>query len=162
MRVCANVGVFRSLVVIVVMMTVQGCMGRYALDRKPVRKISAAEQKSRERIAFERARERMREIRVGMSRVEVQATLGAVIAIEEGPEGESGDRRKLMDGFLCKLNPMPLRERWLFGYDEGNVELVGFAVEFERDDADDDDWVVRRVDNSPEDDCPIVGDTLLE
>lgn len=68
----------------------------------------------------------------------------------------------MMDGFLCKLSPVPLKERWLFGYDEGNVELVGFAVEFVRTDANDDDWIVRRVDKSPEDDCPVVGDTHLD
>ena len=67
-----------------------------------------------------------------------------------------------MDGFLCKLSPAPLKERWLFGYDEGNVLLVGFAVEFVRSDADDDDWTVKRVDRSPADDCPVVGDTHLE
>lgn len=155
--------VFRGVVVMgVVMLPVQGCMGRYALDRRPVKQISEAERKSRGRVAFERARERVREVRPGMSPGEVQLALGAVIAVEEGPQGEGGAQRKLTDGFLCKLGPMPLTERWMFGYDEGNVQLVGFAVEFERPDADDDDWVVRRVDNSPEDDCPAGGDTHLD
>jgi hypothetical protein len=114
-------------------------------------------------VAFERVRERVNGVREGMSPGEVQAVLGAVIAVEEGPGGEGGGgQRKLMDGFLCKMNPMPLRERWLFGYDEGNVQLVGFVVEFERRDEDDDEWIVRRVDPSPEDDCPVVGDTHLE
>jgi hypothetical protein len=93
---------------------------------------------------------------------DVQGVLGAVIAVEEGDGSGSGGRRKLMDGFLCRVNPGPLRERWLFGYDEGNVQMVGFAVEFVRQDADDDDWVVKRVDRTPGDDCPVVGDTHLE
>ena len=67
-----------------------------------------------------------------------------------------------MDGFLCKVSAGALRERWLFGYDEGNVQMVGLAVEFARSDAEDDDWVVRRVDRAPGDDCPVVGDTYLE
>lgn len=139
-----------------------GCMGRYALDRKPVKQISEAERRSRSRVAYERARERVGEVRQGMSPVEVQAALGAVIAVEETEAGNGGGQRKLMDGFLCKLSPAPLKERWLFGYDEGNVLLVGFAVEFVRSDADDDDWTVKRVDRSPADDCPVVGDTHLE
>jgi hypothetical protein len=155
--------VFRGVVVMgVVTLTVQGCMARYALDRRSVKQISEAERKSRGRVAFERARERVREVRPGMSPGEVQLALGAVIAVEERPEGEEGGQRKLMDGFLCKVSPIPLRERWMFGYDEGNVQLVGFAVEFERHDADDDDWVVRRVDYSPEDDCPAGGDTHVD
>ncbi len=95
-----------------------------------------------------------------MSPEEVQAALGAVIAVEEG-EGGKGGQRKLMDGFVCRLDPTPLRERWLFGYDEGNVLLVGFAIEFGRQ-GPDDDWAVRRVDRSPADDCPVVGDTHLD
>ena len=152
------------LVVGVVMMSLasQGCMGRYALDRKPVRQLSEAEQRARGRGAYDRARERVREVKKGMSPPEVQVVMGAVIAVEEEPKGSGSGQRKLMDGFLCKVDPVPLRQRWLFGYDEGNVQLVGFAVEFERKDAEDDDWVVRRVDAAPEDDCPIVGDTELE
>ena len=150
------------LVMGVLMLTVQGCMGRYALDRRPVKQISEAERKSRGRVAYERARERVREVRPGMPPGEVQSAMGAVIAVEEGPNGEGGAQRKLLEGFLCKLGPTPLTERWMFGYDEGNVLLVGFAVEFERADAHDDDWVVRRVDHSPEDDCPAGGDTYLD
>jgi hypothetical protein len=97
-----------------------------------------------------------------MSPAEVQATLGAVIAVEEGEGGEGG-QRKLMDGFVCRVSPTPLRERWLFGYDEGDVLLVGFAVEFVRDDPKDDGgWVVKRLDRGPNDDCPVVGDTHLD
>ncbi len=87
--------------------------------------------------------------------------MGAVIAVEEVEEGEGG-QRKLMDGFLCKLQPAPTRERWLFGYDEESILLVGFAVEFARSDPDDDDWAVKRVDRAPGDDCPVVGDTHLD
>ena len=145
----------------VLLLAAQGCMGRYALDRKPVRQLSEAEQRSRSRVAFERARERVREVRKGMSSADVQAAMGAVIAIEEQLNGDEGGQRKLMDGFLCKVEAVPLRERWLFGYDEGNVQLVGFAVEFERAEADD-DGMVKRVDGAPQDDCPVVGDTHLE
>ena len=144
---------------LIAMLVVQGCMGRYALDRKPVKQISEAERKARGRAAFERARERVREVKVGMSPPEVQAAMGAVIAIEEGAKG---GQRKLMEGFLCKLSAGALRERWLFGYDEGNVELVGFAVEFVRSEADEEDWTAKRVDSAPEDDCPVVGDTQLD
>jgi hypothetical protein len=149
-------------VCVLVAVSIQGCMGRYALDRKPVRQLSEAEVKSRSRNAFERARERAPSVQKGMAASEVQAAMGAVIAIEEGPDGVAGGQRKLMDGFLCKVNPQPLRERWLFGYDEGNVQLVGFAVEFGRSDPDDDDWAVTRVDRAPGDDCPVVGDTHLD
>jgi hypothetical protein len=140
----------------------QGCMGRYALDRKPVRQLSEAEVKSRSRSAYDRARARVPDVQKGMSASEVQAALGAVIAVEETPDGAAGGQRKLMDGFLCKVNPQSLRERWLFGYDEGSVQLVGFAVEFGRSAADDDDWAVIRIDRNPADDCPVVGDRHLD
>lgn len=137
-----------------------GCMGRYSLDRKPVRQISEAEVRSRSRAAYERSLVRVRDVRDGMSPAEVQATLGAVIAVEEGVDG-AGSQRKLMDGFVCRVNPTQLKERWLFGYDEGNVLLVGFAVEFVRGD-EDANWAVRRIDRAPDDDCPVVGDTHLD
>lgn len=143
-------------------LAMQGCMGRYALDRKPVKELSAAEVRSRGRAAYDRARGRVTEIREGMDPGEVQSVLGAVIAVEEGDRDGKGGRRKLLDGFLCRVSAGPLRERWLFGYDEGNVQMVGFAIEFARSDADDDDWVVKRVDRTPSDDCPVVGDTYLE
>ncbi|MCC6764767.1 MAG: hypothetical protein IT293_08900 [Deltaproteobacteria bacterium] len=147
--------------VVGVVLVMFGCVGRYTLDRRPVKQISEAERKSRSRAAYERARERVRDVREGMSPAEVQGSLGAVIVVEEGEAGEGG-QRKLMDGFVCRVNPGVLRERWLFGYDEGNVLLVGFAVEFMREDAKDDDWTVKRVDRSPTDDCPVVGDTYLD
>ena len=103
-------GKFVGVVALGMMLTLSACMGRYALDRKPVKQISEAERKSRGRSAFERARERVRDVREGMSPAEVQVALGAVIAVEEGLGGEKGDQRKLMDGFLCKfkINPYPL------------------------------------------------------
>lgn len=149
-----------TAIVVLVALGAFGCMGRYALDRKPVKQISEAERRSRSRVAYELSRGRVREVREGMSPPEVQAALGAVIAVEEG-DGGAGEQRKLMDGFLCRTSPTALRERWLFGYDEGNVLLVGFAVEFSRQDKDE-DWVVSRVDRSPGDDCPVVGDTYLD
>ena len=152
----------RKMSLVVLALVLSGCMGRYTLDRKPVKQISEAERRSRGRVAYDRARERVAGVREGMSSAEVQATLGAVIAVEEHDTGGDGDQKKLMDGFVCKLNPTPLKERWLFGYDEGDVLLVGFAVEFVRSDADDDDWAVKRVDRSPTDDCPVVGDTHLD
>lgn len=138
-----------------------GCAGHH-LNRKPVKQISEAERRSRSRAAYDRVRTRVGEVREGMDPAEVQAALGAVIAVEERDGENGGGRRKLMDGFLCKVAAGPLRERWLFGYDEENVQMVGLAVEFTRSDADDDDWVVRRVDHAPVDDCPVVGDTYLE
>jgi hypothetical protein len=153
---------WRVIMVSSLVLGIQGCMGHYELDRKPVKQLSEAEVRSRSRAAYDRARGRIGEIRDGMDPGEVQAALGAVIAVEDGDGNGAGGRRKLIDGFLCRVNAGPLRERWLFGYDEGNVQMVGFAVEFVRQDADDDGWVVKRVDRTPGDDCPVVGDTYLE
>lgn len=154
-------GVRSLMLVMVSLFAMSGCIGRVPLDKKPVRQMSEAERKARSRTAYDRARERAGQVQKGMSTGEVQVAMGAVIAVEEHPDGERGDQRKLMDGFLCRVNPTPLNDRWLFGYDEGNVELVGFAVEFERADKDD-DWTVKRVDRAPQDDCPVVGDTSLD
>lgn len=156
----ANKTLWRIVVFWGLAVVMAGCIGRYQLDRKPVKQLSEAEVRARGRAAYDRARGRVGEIREGMDPREVQAVLGAVIAVEEG-EG-AGGRRKLMDGFLCRVSAGPVRERWLFGYDEGNVQMVGFALEFVRPEADDDDWVVKRVDRAPGDDCPVVGDTYLE
>jgi len=144
-----------------VLIALSGCMGRYALDRRPVKQLSDAERRARGHVAYDHARERVRDVQEGMSPAEVQATLGAVIAVEEGADGKTG-QRKLMDGFLCRVSPVGTKERWLFGYDEGNVVLVGFAIEFVRSDPKSDDWTVKRVDRVPADDCPIVGDTSLD
>ena len=153
---------WRMMVLGTLVLAMQGCLGRYELGRKAVKQLSEAEVRSRGRGAYDRARGRVGEVREGMDPGEVQAVLGEVIAVEEGDGDGAGGRRKLMDGFLCRVNAGPLRERWLFGYDEGNVQMVGFAIEFVRPDADDDDWVVKRVDRAPSDDCPVIGDTHLE
>jgi hypothetical protein len=156
-------GTVRSwMLVMVSLLAMSACIGRVPLDKKPVRQMSEAERKARSRMAYERARERAGQVQKGMSTGEVQVAMGAVIAVEEHSDGEKGGQRKLMDGFLCKVNPTPLKDRWLFGYDDGNVELVGFVVEFERADKDDDDWTVKRIDRAPQDDCPVVGDTSLD
>jgi hypothetical protein len=157
---CGRIGL-RRISLVAMVLVLSGCMGRYALDRRPVKHISEAERRSRGRVAYDRARDRVAGIQQGMSSAQVQATLGAVIAVEETEAGEGG-QKKLMDGFVCKLNPTPVTERWLFGYDEGNVLLVGFAIEFVRSNADDNDWTVKRIDRSPADDCPVVGDTHLD
>lgn len=158
----ANRAVWCVIALSMSMVSIQGCMGRYQLDRKPVKQLSEAEVRSRGRAAYDRARGRAGEIREGMDPGEVQSVLGAVIAVEEGEGDGAGGRRKLMDGFLCRVSGGPLRERWLFGYDEESVQLVGFAIEFVRKDEDDDAWIVKRVDRAPGGDCPVVGDTYLE
>ena len=155
-------GACRHLAVVLMSsLAVWGCIGRVSLDKKPVRQMSEAERRARSRAAYDHARDRVGQVQKGMSPGDVQVAMGAVIAVEENPDGGKGGQRKLMDGFLCRVEPTPLKERWLFGYDEGNTELVGLAVEFERPDKDD-DWVVKRVDRAPQDDCPGVGDTDLE
>jgi hypothetical protein len=148
--------------IVSVVFALSGCIGRVPLDKKPVRQISEAERRARSRVAYEHARQRVSQVQKGMSAAEVQTAMGAVIAVEEHPDGEKGSQRKLIEGFLCKIIRTPLKDRWLFGYDDGNVELIGFAVEFERTDQDDDDWVVARVDRAPQDSCPVVGDTRLD
>jgi hypothetical protein len=159
---CGRGGVRYSALIVLSCLIASGCIGRVPLHKKQVRQMSEAERRARGRSAYDRARDRIAQVQKGMSQGDVQVAMGAVIAVEEHADGEKGGQRKLMDGFLCKLNPAPLQERWLFGYDEGTVELVGFGVEFERTAPDDNEWVVKRVDRSPQDDCPIVGDTYLE
>jgi len=151
----------RVALILLSVFAVSGCIGRVPLDKKPVRQMSEAERRARSRVAYDHARERVSQVQKGMSPGDVQVAMGAVIAVEENADGGKGGQRKLMDGFLCRVDPSPLRDRWLFGYDDSNVELVGFAVEFERADKDD-DWVVKRIDRAPQDDCPLVGDTYLD
>jgi len=78
--------------------------------------------------------------------------MGAIIAVPE--QGEGGTGTVVIDGLLCQVDPSARRRRWLFGYDDDGVVLVGFALEFQREDADDEEWLVTRIDESPEDDCP--------
>ena len=131
------------------------------LDHRAVRELTRAEQAARTRAADERARGRIAGVKRGMSAAEAEVALGATVVAERRDEKEDEDklpRKKLIDGFLCSVEPSELRQRWLFGYDEGGVELVGFAVELERKKPDSDDWNVRGVDRSPADDCPDAGE----
>ena len=139
-----------------------GCFARDPLDplaalgHHAVSQIDQAERAARGRLAYEGARRRIERVRPKMSVAEVEVAMGAVVVRERrgDEEDEAGlPRKKLVDGFLCSVAPSALRKRWLFGYDEGGVELIGFAVEFERDDPEGDDWVVRRVDREPGDEC---------
>jgi hypothetical protein len=127
-----------------------------ALDHQAVSQIAQAERAARSRVAYERARRRVERVKSGTSVAEVEVAMGAVV-VREGRADEKDEgklpREKLIDGFLCAMAPSALRKRWLFGYDEGGVELIGFAVEFERDDPEDEDWAVRRVDREPGDEC---------
>ena len=92
-----------------------------------------------------------------MSVAEVEVSMEAVVVAER--RGNEDDemrlpRKKLVEGLLCEISSSARQQRWIFGYDEEGVELIGFAVEFERDNPEDEDWVVRQVDRSPDDDCP--------
>jgi hypothetical protein len=131
------------------------------LDHRAVRELTRAEQTARSRSAYERARGRITGVKRGMSAAETEVVLGATVIAERHDENEDEaglPRKKLIDGWLCTTEPSGLRQRWLFGYDEGGVELVGFAIELERSKPDDDDWVVRGIDRDPADDCPDAGD----
>jgi hypothetical protein len=116
-----------------------------------VENVGAAETAARSRAGYERARGRIGELELGMKPRAVEAALGAVTAVA-GSEDVEGDSATVIDGFLCRVDVDPLRQRWLFGYDDGGVVLIGFAVEFEREDPDD-KWRLRRVDRTPSDDC---------
>jgi len=131
------------------------------LDHRAVRELTRAEQAARSRSAYDRARGRIAGVKRGMSAAEVEVVLGAIVIAERHDENEDEaglPRKKLIDGWLCTTDPSSQRQRWLFGYDDGGVELIGFAIEFERKKPDDEDWVVHGIDRDPEDDCPDVGD----
>jgi hypothetical protein len=129
---------------------------RGKLDHRIVRDFVDLERAAHGHEAFERARRRVEGVKTGMSMAEVEAVMDAMIVTEQrGNEpDEESPRRKVVEGLLCDRDPTPLHRRWLFGYDEGGVELVGFALEFEREDPGDDDWTVRSIDRRPADDCP--------
>lgn len=142
---------------------VAGCMRdpldpRGALDHRAVSEIARAEARARSRLAYERARRRVVNVKRGMSAGEVEVAMEALVVAQQGDEddGEESPRVKLVEGRICINALSALRSRWVFGYDEAGVELVGFAIEFERDDPEDDDWVVRRIDEEPDDECESV------
>jgi len=131
------------------------------LEHRRVRELEGAEQVARSRGAYERARDRLPRVKRRMSIRQVESAMEAVVVIEGGgrDDKEVGlPRQKLIEGYLCSVTPSPLTQRWLFGFDEGGVELVGFAVELERSSPDDDDWEVRTVDRHPADDCTADAD----
>ena len=142
--------------------TVAGCAfmrdpmdPRGKLDHRVVKDFADAEHLTRGRHAFERARPRIDRVRSGMTTADVEIAMEAIVVTEtKGAKDDEGPRRKFVDGYLCSTDPSPLRRRWLFGYDEGGVELVGFAIEFERDNPEKENWIVRGVDTEPHDDCP--------
>jgi len=108
--------------------------------------------------AFERARQRIGRVESGMTVAEVESALQAMVVTEQrgGAKEKEKDapRQKFIEGLLCRRSPSPLRQRWLFGFDEDGVELVGFVLEFQRDDPEKEKWVVRSIDRKPADDCP--------
>jgi len=154
-RLCA------ALVAAIAVVLSMGCMRdpldpRGNLARRLVSALEPAERQAQGREAYGRAQMRSERVRPGMSVTAVEKVMGAFIAVEA--RGEVDDefrlpRRKLIEGFLCSVMPSALRNRWLFGYDEGGVEFVGFALEFERDDPEKGKWTLQRVDRKPNDDC---------
>jgi hypothetical protein len=142
------------------LLAMMGCAGRVRLEERPVVDLIRTEELARHRVAYERARGRVDGIERGMSVAEVEETMDAIVAIEqrEGADGEVIERRQtVVEGLLCMVNPSARVRRWLFGYDQDRVILVGFAIEFEREDPEEEAWVVRRVDGAPADDCGGIG-----
>lgn len=148
-------------VVFVVVTAAMGCV-RDPLDphgelaRRAVDEMEWAERQARGRDAYGRSRSRVGRVQPGMSVASVEVAMGAFIAMQSVDEDENElqlSRRKLIEGFLCSSMPSGLRKRWLFGYDEGEVELIGFAIEFEREDTETEKWRLRRIDREPKDDC---------
>ncbi len=120
--------------------------------------VSAME-RAESRDAYGRAEERSERLTRGISTAETEATMGAFTAVETrtGVGGKPLERRAtVVEGRLCIRDISERRQRWVFGYDQGRVVFVGFAVEFERGDAGD-DWVLRRVDRQPDDLCESKG-----
>ena len=138
-------------VAVIAAVLLAGCSGSRPPEVR-VDSLSDAEVKARSRAGYERARARIGELEEGMRPRSVQSTLGAVTAVAGG-DAEAGEAI-VMDGFLCSVDPDPLHRRWLFGYDDGGLVLIGFAVEFERSDPESDRWRLQRVDRTPSDDCP--------
>jgi hypothetical protein len=134
-----------------------GCVGGIQLDERMVPDFASAEDLARSRVAYGRALERLDGVDAGISMPEAERVMGAVIVVVSR-KSENGEelqlREKLIEGRLCTVDVSLARRRWLFGYDEDRVVLVGFAIEFEREDPEGEDWVVRQVDRSPRDECP--------
>jgi hypothetical protein len=124
------------------------------LDHRVVPGFEQSEREARGRRAYERARERIDDVEKGMSIAEVEVAMRAMVVTEGEEEVEDRPRRKVIEGWLCELDPSPVRRRWLFGYDESGVELIGFGIEFTRRDPEDDDWEVRSIERDPRDGCP--------
>ena len=143
-----------ALLVTTVALGTLGCAPRVQLEERAVGALAKAQRMARTQAAYERARKRLPALRRGMSVAETQQAMGAIVAIQD--ERDAGKGPIVIEGFLCQVDPSPLRRRWLFGYDEDSVFLIGFALEFQRADADDKDWVVMRVDESPQEDCPTA------
>jgi hypothetical protein len=132
---------------------------RGQLDHRVVKEFDDAERITQSRAAFELARQHIGLVQPGMTPAEVETAMQAVVVTQrQGDKDDEGPRRKFIDGLLCSRNPTPLRQRWLFGYDEGGVEFVGFAIELERDNPEKEKWIVRGVDRAPTDDCPEPGE----
>lgn len=127
-----------------------------ALNHKVVTDLGDAERMAKGREAYDRARGRVGNVQAGMTVGEVETAMQAIVVAQGSGENEdkSAPRRKFIEGLLCRYEPVQLRERWLFGYDEGGVELVGFVLEFGREDPESDKWIVRSIDRHPTDDCP--------
>jgi len=133
---------------------------RGELDHRVVRNFEEAEQATHSRAAFERARQRVERVQAGMNVDDVETAMGAIVFTQQQGDKPDKDapRQKFVEGLLCRTNPTPLRQRWLFGFDEDGVELVGFVLEFQRDDPDKEKWTVRSIDRKPTDDCPGAED----
>jgi hypothetical protein len=162
-RVAIDAAVGRGILISLLVLAGSGCFFMRdpldplgALDHRAVHEFGRAEQEARGRFAYERARRRVEWVTPGMSVAEVEVAMEALVVAER--RGNEDDemllpRKKLLEGLLCKISRSARRQRWIFGYDEGGVELIGFAVEFERDDPENEGWVVRQVDRGPNDDC---------
>jgi hypothetical protein len=132
-----------------------GCGPQIELPERAIRALPSATELARTRGAYERAADRVDDVARGMSTAEVERAMGGFVGVEkrEGPDGEPIERRAtIVEGKLCERTASVTKQRWLFGYDEGRVVFVGFAVEFERED-EGENWMVRRVDYLPADDC---------
>ena len=154
----------RWWVAVAAMTMLVGCFNRDPLDprgqleHRTVGQVEQAEARARSKDAYERARQRVARLKRGQSTEEVESALGATVVAEHRDDREqekTAPRRKLIDGWLCSVPTSATKKRWLFGYDDSGVVLIGFAVEFTRKDPEDDDaWVVHGIDMQPRDDCP--------